>query len=225
MFAACHPANLFGACQNVPLPPNIGVSTPFVDPALIAPEAPIHWLTDPGTAVLDAVAKRPCPGAAPGFALADQPCIQHVVIGPDGVEHLLMRTSDRSVTVRLTGHRASRAPVCLRFVISAQSRVRETAAILASYADLLTIRPRWIKKTSEQMLTRDAFIALDGHFAGASYREVAEVIYGLKRVREEWPGRGGWMKERMRRALAKGQELCYGEHWKLVEKACRPKPR
>ena len=90
---------------------------------------------------------------------------------------------------------------------------------------LLTIRPRWIKKTSEQMLTRDAFIALDGRFAGASHRDVAELIYGLKRAREEWSGRGGWMKERMRRALAKGQMLCHGGHWNLVEKACRPKPR
>jgi hypothetical protein len=29
------------------------------------------------------------------------------------------------------------------------------------------------------------------------------------------------MKERMRRALAKGQALCHGGHWKLVEQACR----
>jgi hypothetical protein len=47
--------------------------------------------------------------------------------------------------------------VHLRFVISAESRVKEAAAILASYPDLLTMRSRWAKKTSEQMLTRDAF--------------------------------------------------------------------
>jgi hypothetical protein len=46
--------------------------------------------------------------------------------------------------------------VHLRFVISAESRVKEAAAILASYPDLLTMRSRWAKKTSEQMLTRDA---------------------------------------------------------------------
>ena len=121
---------------------------------------------------------RPCPAAPPGFALADQRCIQHVVIGPDDVEHLLMRTSDRSLTIRLTGHRASRAPGVPE-VRDLGAGVRETAAILALYPDLLIIQPRWLKKTSEQMLTRDAFIALDGRFAGASHGEVAEVIYGL----------------------------------------------
>jgi len=104
----------------------------------------------------------------------------------------------------------------LKFVIPAESRVKEAAAILASYPDLLTMRSRWVKKTSEQMLTRD-----DGHAAGASYREMAEAVHGQKRVREEWSGRGCSMKERMRRALAKGQALCHGGHWKLVEQACR----
>ena len=71
------------------------------------------------------------------------------------------------------------------------------------------------------MLIRDAFIAVDGRAAGASHREVAEVIIGHKRVREEWSARGGWMKERMRRALAKGEALCGGGHWKPIEQACR----
>ena len=166
--------------------------------------------------MLEAVARRPPPGTPASFVLADQTCIRHVVIGPGDIEHLLIRTSERSLTVRVTGHRASRGPVQLKFVIPAESRVKGTAAILASYPDLLTMRSRWVKKTSEQMLTRD-----DGHAAGASYREMAEAVHGQKRVREEWSGRGCSMKERMRRALAKGQALCHGEHWKLVEQACR----
>ena len=78
-----------------------------------------------------------------------------------------------------------------------------------------------MKRTRDQELTRDAFIAFDCRSVGASHREVAEVIYGPKRVREEWSGRGGWMKERLRRALAKGEALCSGGHRKLVEQACR----
>jgi len=166
--------------------------------------------------VLEAVARRAPSGTPARFVLADQTCIRHVVIGPRDIEHLLIRTSERSLTVRVTGHRASRGPVHLKFVIPAESRVKEAAAILASYPDLLTMRSRWVKKTSEQMLTRD-----DGHAAGASYREMAEAVHGQKRVREEWSGRGCSMKERMRRALAKGQALCHGGHWKLVEQACR----
>jgi hypothetical protein len=83
------------------------------------------------------------------------------------------------------------------------------------------MRPRWIKRTRDQELIRDAFIAFDGHSVGARHRELAELIHGVKAVRDNWSSRGGWMKERTRRALAKGQELCDGGHWRLVERACR----
>ena len=95
------------------------------------------------------------------------------------------------------------------------------AAILATIPDLMTMRPRWIKRTRDQELIRDAFVALDGRSVGASHREVAEIIFGVKRVQHEWSGRGGWLKERMRRALDKGQELRDGGYRKLVEQACR----
>jgi hypothetical protein len=99
--------------------------------------------------------------------------------------------------------------------------VKETAAILATIPELMTMRPRWIRRTRDQELFRDAFVALDGRSVGASHREVAEFIVGVKRVKHEWSGRGGWLKERMRRALDKGQELRDGGYRKLVEQACR----
>ena len=85
----------------------------------------------------------------------------------------------------------------------------------------MAMKPRWIKRTRSQLLLRDALIAVDGRDAGASHREVAEVSVGRKRVREEWSARGGWLKERMRRALAVGEALCDGGHWKYIERACR----
>lgn len=204
--------------------PIVGVSAPFVDPALIAPDAPISWLAGAGTALLDALSRRAPTRTPADLILADLPSIRHVVIGPDGLEDLLIRTSEQSLTIRLTGHRASRAPVRLTFLVRGLSEVRETAALLASLPDLMTIRPRWLKRTRDQELMRDAFIALDGRSAGANHRETAEVTVGVKRVREEWSGRGGWLKERMRRALAKGEALRDGGYWRLVEQACRFKP-
>ena len=182
-----------------------------------------HLLARPMPALPCSMLSRsgPPPGAPADLVLADLPCIRHVVIGPGNVEHLLIRTSERSLTIRLTGHRASQAPVCLTYLVPARSSVKETAAILASLPDLMTMRPRWLKRTRDQELIRDAFIALDGRSVGASHREIAEVSFGIKRVREEWSGKGGWLKERMRRALAKGQALCDGGYWKLVERACR----
>jgi hypothetical protein len=100
-------------------------------------------------------------------------------------------------------------------------RLKRIAAILASYADLLNIRPRWTKRTRDQELLRDSLIAVDGRAAGASHREVAEVIFGHKRVCEDWSARGGWMKDRMWRALTKGEALCGDGHLRPIEKASR----
>jgi hypothetical protein len=100
-------------------------------------------------------------------------------------------------------------------------RLKRIAAILASYADLLNMRPRWIRRTRDQELIRDSLVAVDGRAAGASHREVAEVIFGHKRVREEWSARGGWMKDRMWRALTKGEALCGGGHLRPIQKASR----
>jgi hypothetical protein len=153
-------------------------------------------------------------------ALNDCPCIRQVVIGPDHVEHLLVRTSKRSLTIRLTGHRASQGPVCLTFHVPARL-AKDAAARLAWYGDLFAMNARWNKRTRSQLLVRDALIAVDGRDAGAGHREVAEVSVGRKRVREEWSARGGWLKERMRRALAVGEALCDGGHWTYIERACR----
>lgn len=171
--------------------------------------------------ILDALSKRPPPGTPADLVLPDLRCVSHVVIGPGNLEHLLFRTSDRSLTIRLTGHRASQAPVRLTFLVPGLSRAREAAAILSSLPNLITVKPRWLKQTRDQELMRHAFIALDGRSVGASHRETAEVIFGVKRVREEWSGRGGWLKERMRRALAKGQEVRDGGYRRLLEQACR----
>jgi hypothetical protein len=142
------------------------------------------------------------------LVLTGHPCIPHVVVGPDHVERLLIRTSKRSLTIVLTGQRASRGPVQLMINIPPSLRLKRIAAILASYADLLNMKPRWTKRTRDQELIRDSLIAVDGRAAGASHREVAEIIFGHRRVREEWSARGGWMKDRMWRALTKGEMLC-----------------
>lgn len=219
--AASRPVSASGACRCHTLAANAGACTAFVDPDLIAPEAPIHWLTGPGTPTLHAVSRRPPKGTRADFVLAEHPCIRHVVIGPGRVEHLLLRTTQSSLTIGLSGHRASQAPVQLTFQVPASPHVEHAAAILASYSALVTMRPRRTRRTRNQQVIRDALIAVDGRAAGASHRDVAEVIFGYQHLREEWSSRGGWMKEHVRRALAKGQAISGGGHLWPIEKACR----
>jgi hypothetical protein len=64
------------------------------------------------------------------------------------------------------------------------------------------------------MRLRDALIALDGHRAGATLREIAIVIYGRERIERDWPGKG--LERRLRRDLQRGQALCNAGYRDLI---------
>lgn len=62
----------------------------------------------------------------------------------------------------------------------------------------------------------EALVALDGHLAGASYREIARVIVGEDRVEAEWHGGQGALKTRIVRAVKRGQTLMIGGYKSLL---------
>jgi hypothetical protein len=51
-----------------------------------------------------------------------------------------------------------------------------------------------------------ALIALDESPAGRTYREITITIYGEKRAAEDWQGSSQYLKDRMRRLVAKSAE-------------------
>ncbi len=129
---------------------------------------------------------------------------------------MLVRTTDRALTLRLRGARASDAPVRLTFLVTGLAQGRPAGALLAELPDLLIAEPRRLKRTRRQIFMRDALIALDGRHAGASYQETAAVIYGAKRTKVAWAGRSRAVKDRMCRALKMGNALCDGGYSELI---------
>jgi hypothetical protein len=92
---------------------------------------------------------------------------------------------------------------------------------VASLANIL-LRPAYRPdRTRTRLLLRDALIALDGKCLGASYRDIAIIIYGLERVMAEWVGASRWMKDHVCRAYAKGVELRDGGYLDLLRQECR----
>lgn len=63
---------------------------------------------------------------------------------------------------------------------------------------------------------RDALITLDGRCAGATYREIASVIYGIARTRSAWSSPSRAMKDRMRHALLRGEQFRDGLYRNLL---------
>ncbi len=191
-------------------------SRPFVDPALPAPDAPVCWLPETGAAGIDALSYRPPTGVAADLVLPEMLCIRHILMSGDGVEIVQVRTTDRFVTLRLHGRRAASGPVALTLLISGLAEARSAASILTSLADLPNLALRWTKRSRRQFLMRDALIALDGHAVGASYREIAIAIVGPQQARAAWDSPSRALKERMRRALAKGESLRDGDYRTLI---------
>lgn len=64
---------------------------------------------------------------------------------------------------------------------------------------------------------RDYLVALDGHLAHRTYRDIAEVLYGSERVKEVWTNETRHLKDKVRRAVQAGIELMNGGYVNLLK--------
>ena len=189
----------------------------FVDPALLAPEAPIDWIEELGAAKIDAVARAPCKGERSDVHLAELLCVSHIVVSSGGEEALMINTSDKALTLRLRGTTALQGPVCLTFQIVGIRALPYSGRSILGLPDMLTGWPRKFKRSRRQLLLREAVIALDGRIAGARYQDVAVVVAGTERARAAWKNSDHSLKDRMRRALKAGMRLRNGRYRILIE--------
>jgi hypothetical protein len=124
------------------------------------------------------------------------------------------------VTLRCRGVRAAKSPVDLTLV-NRFSSPDEYVDAAANLSELLLRPTNEAEHTRGRLLLRDALVALDGRCLGATYREIATVIYGLERVLADWDGASRWMKDHICRAYAKGKRLRDGGFRELLQMGCR----
>ena len=140
----------------------------------------------------------------------------HIVEGPANIEHLLIRTTTRSVILRLHGAHVIDSPVVLTFQVPGLAKARPLGALLTALPDLLSAAPRHAKQSIRQTLMRNALMALDGRRAGASYRDLAAIIYGTRVADEAWKNQNRSLKDRLHRALTFGIAMRDGGYRKLL---------
>lgn len=208
------PACYSGGCRHPSVPKPNG-AVPFVDPVLAAPDAPVWWTTGAGGDALNA-RSYPCrQDHMADLALSRARSIRHVVLGPNGVENVLVRTSCSALTLRLCGARAYRNPVGLTFLVPAKSAISQ-AQLLRKAQEMICTLGRVVVRTRRQMMMRNALIALDGKSAGATYFEIAVVIYGCTRARQAWRSASRSLKDHVRRAWQLGKRLRDGAYRELL---------
>jgi hypothetical protein len=176
------------------------------------------WLPEAGTSTLFAAAKPCNSGSAPNerVFVPALPSTEHILVERDGRQHVVLRAHGAAIQLTIDGADVTAGPVALTFQVRGLTAVAPACDHLTALRRILRTRsrktagPRW---TATTLKLRDALVTLDGRMAGASYREIAIVLYGLAYVERNW-----WtgLKERMRRHFLRGLLLAYGRYRDLL---------
>jgi hypothetical protein len=189
----------------------------FVDPSLSAPNSPVCWLANPATPLLEALADRAPLGTCPDLPVKRLTSVRHIVLGPGREQYIILRDADAALTLRLHGSRASLAPVNTCILLAGLPDPDSISKALSTLIGLILSPNHDPRPSRDLVFLRDALVALDGRCVGASYREMAAVVYGGRVAQTAWASGSRWMKDRMCRALAKGEQLRDGGYRKLLQ--------
>lgn len=141
------------------------------------------------------------------------------MIDAKGMQHLKLASDRLTLSVTLDGAAVAVAPARVLFHIDGLEHIERARDGLATFSEILRHNiarsddGHW---TATSLAMRDALIALDGHRARASYRDIATVIFGAERTAEAWRGASTALKDRIRRALKRGLELVAGGYRELL---------
>jgi hypothetical protein len=187
---------------------------------LTAKAAPVVWADIPA---LDSVEARSSTLHRDGnldFDLSAISTLRHAYVAADGTQVLVLKSGTHHLHLIVRGARVTMAPVRIVFEIDGVKNVSVALRRMAILAELLAqeqplsvqCRPGPV----EQLELRDALIGLDGKCAGASHRDIANIIYGADRVEADWPNPDSALRQRVKRHLARGRRIMSGDYRALL---------
>ncbi|WP_235984366.1 DUF2285 domain-containing protein [Mesorhizobium neociceri] len=136
-----------------------------------------------------------------------------VLLARDKSQHVLLGNSEHTLQLAVEGADIL-LPVALRTeaiwpATLSKHRLRALECLNALSLDQqLPARLFSVEKRGSRL----TFVlrALDGSLAGASHRELAEVLVGQRRVDADWSDPRDHLRDRIRRAVARGRALMNG---------------
>ena len=193
----------------------------FPDPNLTATQTCPVWLPETPSIFCGTAANIDLkPADNDGFHFSRLPHVAHILLDTVGRQHLILRIGGGTYQLSISEAPGIIVPVALslrlhnlRDIASAVRQLNTLMHMLTSTTRSNSFPARW---STQNKRWRDALIALDGRRAGATFREIAAVIYGRERVDRDWPHAG--LKVRVRRDLARGLDLCNSGYRVLLEK-------
>jgi hypothetical protein len=194
------------------LPANAGGYIFLVNPNLSAVETPIFWLpqADPGTVVLTST--PPVFGSELG-PTGLKPTA--VLPGPDGLS-ILHSTGGERIPVLLHGDAGLNRPLAAIIPLDADGLERIEAVARLWRSLHKPPGPPDLRLTWQQRRRlRQMLLAIDGRIDGASYREIAEAIYGARRVSDD-PWKTSALRDSTMALVKSGFALIAGGYRKLL---------
>jgi len=191
----------------------------FPDPRLCARWAPVFWHAN----VLKRVVRMKAVQADEAEdvvqrTLAEFKADRRAVIDASGMPLVLMKGRGVHVAVDIRGLSVLTAPFKPVFELRDLDDATAQADLVKRLQRFREPAPKAAQRSPITIDERlhHALIALDESLAGKSYREIAITIFGEKRVAEEWYGPSQFLKDRIRRLVARGTELMKGGYRDLL---------
>lgn len=148
-----------------------------------------------------------------GLDLGRVGCFSAVLQGGAPREHVLL--TDGLHQLRLDVHNGTllRGPVRLRFVLEGLCSINQpllTLRRLVACNRLGRMPQRLFEPDRRAKRWIAALRAADARRAGASQREVAQALFGTKRVRDDWSSSSDYLRSQVRRLLKFGARMTAG---------------
>jgi hypothetical protein len=172
----------------------------------------VFWCPRQCAHVLPVLAEQPIASPAP-FDLSALPCRTTVLLGRDECQHVHLRDAGNSIQLAVSGADILQ-PACLHAEAIWPAALLKHRFWALECLNTLCLNGELPARLFplERRGARLAFVlrALDGSLAGASHREIAEALIGEGRVQADWKDPGDHLRDRIRRAVARGRALMNG---------------
>lgn len=184
------------------------------DPDLSARDAMVFWRADFLASVLRAGARPPTATPLAPFTLWTEPGRKAIAIGPEGAQVIIATDGEtHRLLFESPGELADELALELRLDAPDGDREQFDAARRFLFAREGE-SPRRLPAHPRAPLMMRMLQTVDGRTAGASLREIAEVLFGPDEVAAEW-GRSDRLKARVRYLERRGMAFVRGA-WRVL---------
>lgn len=191
----------------------------FADPPVFdAVTARVVWMPEFAPALdVYTTTKRVVPQDAVFDFARLQVSITIVESGP--LTHFILFDAGKSLQLCLSRGRRQKDACLMTPALVPPNRLQKHLLLISRLNDLCQhgkLRPHLYPIDNRSRRLSHVLSALDGRLAGRTDREIAISLFGNARVSADWSDPGGWLRDRVRRAVRRGLHLMNGGYLQLL---------